>query len=43
MLKGKIRIKKICNNLDGFELNESEAKINAERKILEKKENARKI
>ena len=39
MLGGKINIKRIRNDLDEFEMNELEAKVNAEIKILEKKEN----
>ena len=39
MLEGKINIKRIRNDLDEFEMNELEAKVNAEIKILEKKEN----
>ena len=38
MLEGKIRFEKIKSLLDEFEMNEFEAKVNAEIKILEKKQ-----
>ena len=37
MLEQKVKIKKIWNNLDEFEMNELEAKVNAEIKILANK------
>ena len=37
-LKGKIKFERIKNNLDEFEINELEAKVNAEIELLEKKE-----
>ena len=46
MLEEKIKVKRIRNDLDKFEMNKLGAKINAEIEILEKKQNknrARKI
>ena len=39
LIGGKIKVKRIGNYLDEFEMNELEAKINTEIKILENKEN----
>ena len=36
-LKGRIRIKRIKNNLENFEMNESEAEVAEEIKILKEK------
>ena len=38
MLNGKINIKRIWNDLDEFEMNKLEAKLNAEIEILEERE-----
>ena len=38
MLNEKLKIKRICNSLNKFEMNKLEAKVNEEIKISEKKE-----
>lgn len=39
MKNGKIKIKKLWNDLDQYEINKLEAKVNTEIEILKKKEN----
>ena len=42
MLNGKINIKRVWNNLDEFEMNKLEAKLNAERKIRRERKTSKK-